>query len=96
MLEWLVLEPRLLKKIVSPGLVKNDLLENRSFKRRELYGVIDPFHLPLEPALHGTEPFYNPVLNFLYPSEHFILLHLEPLRVETEMRSRTFPRFDHT
>ena len=89
-----MLQPGLLKKVVPSRLVKDDLVANRSFERWKFSRVINPFHLPLEPALDRTEPFHDSVLNVLDPREHFTILHFESLRVEIGIRSRTFPRFD--
>jgi len=86
MFERLVLEPRLLKQIVTPRFVEDDLVTDRNFKRLEFGGILDPFHFPLQSTLDRTEPIYDLVFRVLNSHERFILLHVGPLRSARQLR----------
>lgn len=88
-----MLQPRFLKQVISPRLVKNDLIPDRKFQLIVFRGVGHPFHLSLQPPLHGTEAIDDPILHILNQGEYLFLFHAEQLRIPLLLRHRKFQPF---
>lgn len=90
LVERFVLQPRLLKKVITSCFIENDLIPDRDFELREIRGIFNPIHFSFETPLHRAEPVDDSVFHILNFREHFPLFHELTIRNAAVFRYQVF------